>query len=190
MDSFPQTIHFIGTNTPRQQELTLNGLEVEGEIPAEINGAFFRAVPDNAQFPMFEDDIALNADGMIAKFDISPDGVSFAIKYVETERYLAEKEAGRALFGRYRNPFTDDPSVAGKDRTVANTTPVWHAGKLRHDDGGCQQQPEEAQEDEGADGIRRGRSLAHERLLSPDNQSGRRRDLPAFTRLPCASYSW
>ncbi|MEZ5697022.1 MAG: carotenoid oxygenase family protein [Sphingomonadaceae bacterium] len=129
MDSFPQTIHFIGTNTPRQQELTLNGLEVEGEIPAEINGAFFRAVPDNAQFPMFEDDIALNADGMIAKFDISPDGVSFAIKYVETERYLAEKEAGRALFGRYRNPFTDDPSVAGKDRTVANTTPLWHAGR-------------------------------------------------------------
>lgn len=130
MDSFPQTIHFIGTNTPRQQEYSLSKLEVEGEIPADINGAFFRAVPDNAQFPMFEDDIALNADGMIAKFDIGPDGVSFAIKYVETERYQAEREAGRALFGRYRNPFTDDPSVAGKDRTVANTTPLWHAGRL------------------------------------------------------------
>ncbi|WAT17520.1 carotenoid oxygenase family protein [Aurantiacibacter sp. MUD11] len=130
MGAFPQTIHFIGTNTPRQQEYSLDNLEVEGEIPAAINGSFFRAVPDNAHPPMFEDDIALNHDGMIARFDIKDGKVSFAIRYVETERYLLEKEAGRALFGRYRNPFTDDPSVKGKDRTVANTTPVWHGGRL------------------------------------------------------------
>ncbi len=127
---FPQTIHFIGTNTPRQQEYALEGLEVEGEIPAAIKGKFFRAVPDNAHEPMFEDDIALNHDGMISAFTIDGGKVDFAIRYVETERYLLEKEAGRALFGRYRNPFTDDPSVAGKDRTVANTTPVWHGHRL------------------------------------------------------------
>jgi carotenoid cleavage dioxygenase len=130
MNAFPQTIHFIGTNMPRRAEISVRDLAVEGEIPAEINGAFFRAVPDNAHAPMFEDDIALNADGMIAKFEIENGAVDFAIKYVETERYLAEKQARRALFGRYRNPFTDDPSVAGMDRTVSNTTPVWHAGRL------------------------------------------------------------
>ena len=134
MGGFPQTIHFIGTNTPRRREISVRNLEVEGEIPPEVNGAFFRAVPDNAHAPMFEDDIALNHDGMIARFNVEdgPNGksVDFDIKYVETERYLAEKEARRALFGRYRNPFTDDPSVAGKDRTVANTTPVWHGGRL------------------------------------------------------------
>ncbi|MGX7894584.1 carotenoid oxygenase family protein [Tsuneonella sp. HG222] len=130
MGAFPQTIHFIGSNTPRQLETDLHDLEVEGEIPADIDGAFFRAVPDNAHAPMFDDDIALNHDGMIAKFDIGGGKVDFAIRYVETERYLAEKKAGRALFGRYRNPFTDDPSVEGVDRTVANTTPVWHAGRL------------------------------------------------------------
>ncbi|MCB2065276.1 MAG: carotenoid oxygenase family protein [Erythrobacter sp.] len=130
MGAFPQTIHFIGTNTPRQQEYATGALEVEGTIPAAIDGAFFRAVPDNAHAPMFEDDIALNHDGMIARFDISGGKASFAIQYVETERYRLEKAAGHALFGRYRNPFTDDPSVAGKDRTVANTTPVWHGGQL------------------------------------------------------------
>ncbi len=130
MGAFPQTIHFIGTNTPRQRELSLSGLEVEGTIPAAIDGAFFRAVPDNAQVPMFEDDIALNHDGMIGRFHFHDGGVDYDMKYVETERYLAEKKAGRALFGRYRNPFTDDPSVKGMDRTVANTTPVWHAGRL------------------------------------------------------------
>ncbi len=130
MGAFPQTIHFIGTNTPRQQEYTLENLSIEGDIPAAIDGTFFRAVPDNAQVPMFEDDIALNHDGMISAFSFKDGKVGFGIRYVETERYLAEKEAGRALFGRYRNPFTDDPAVKGKDRTLANTTPVWHGGRL------------------------------------------------------------
>ncbi|OYW45852.1 MAG: carotenoid oxygenase [Sphingomonadales bacterium 12-68-11] len=130
MNAFPQTIHFIGTNTPRRLELSARNLPVEGEIPPEIDGAFFRAVPDNAHAPMFEDDIALNADGMIARFNFEQGAVDYDIRYVETERYQAEKRARRALFGRYRNKFTDDPSVEGVDRTVANTTPVWHAGRL------------------------------------------------------------
>lgn len=130
MTAYPQTIHFIGTNTPRRMELSLRNLAVEGTIPADVEGAFFRAVPDNAHAPLFDDDIALNHDGMIARFNIENCAVDFDIRYVETERYLVEKAARRALFGRYRNPFTDDPSVAGKDRTVANTTPVWHAGRL------------------------------------------------------------
>lgn len=130
MATFPQSIHFIGTNTPRRSEISIRNLAVEGQIPAEINGAFFRAVPDNAHAPMYEDDIALNHDGMIARFNVEDGHVDFDIRYVETERYKVEREARRALFGRYRNPFTDDPSVAGMDRTVANTTPVWHAGQL------------------------------------------------------------
>lgn len=130
MTAFPQTIHFTGTNTPRRIEMEVRNLEVEGTIPADVEGAFFRAVPDNAHPPMYADEIALSADGMIAKFDFTGGAVDFAIRYVETERYKLEREARRALFGRYRNPFTDDPSVAGKDRTVANTTPVWHAGRL------------------------------------------------------------
>ncbi|MCL6250335.1 carotenoid oxygenase family protein [Altererythrobacter sp. KTW20L] len=130
MTAFPQTIHFIGTNTPRRVEMSVRDLAVEGTIPADVEGAFFRAVPDNAHAPMFDDDIALNADGMIAKFDFSGGAVDFAIRYVETERYKLEREARRALFGQYRNPFTDDPAAEGKDRTVANTTPVWHAGRL------------------------------------------------------------
>ena len=39
VNAFPQTIHFIGSNKPRRLELSARNLEVEGEIPAEINGA-------------------------------------------------------------------------------------------------------------------------------------------------------
>ncbi len=130
MGAFPPTIHFIGSNTPRRMEISIRDLDVEGEIPAEIDGAFFRAVPDNPHTPMFEDDIALNADGMVSRFLFTDGAVDFDLKFVETDRYKAEKEARKSLFGQYRNPFTDDPSVEGVDRTVANTTPVWHAGRL------------------------------------------------------------
>jgi len=99
MNAFPQTLHFIGSNTPRRMEIEVRDLEVEGEIPADVNGAFFRAVPDNAHPPMFEDDIALNADGMVARFNIEDGAVDFAIKYVGTDRYKAEKKARKSLFG-------------------------------------------------------------------------------------------
>lgn len=130
MAQYPDTIHFTGLNNPVGIEWSARNLDVIGDIPAEIDGAFFRAVPDPAHPPMFDDDIALSGDGMVAKFTIKGGVVDYAIRYVETERYRLEKEARRALFGQYRNPFTDDPAVAGKDRTVANTTPVWHGGRL------------------------------------------------------------
>ncbi|WP_287459002.1 carotenoid oxygenase family protein [Sphingomonas sp.] len=130
MGAFPTTIHFTGLNTPVRTECAIRDLEVIGTIPPEISGAFFRAVPDPAHPPMFADDIVLSGDGMISRFLIADGYVDYDIRYVRTERYMLEREARRALFGRYRNPFTDDPAVAGRDRTVANTTPVWHAGRL------------------------------------------------------------
>lgn len=67
---------------------------------------------------------------MVSAIRIAGGKASFAIRYVQTERHKAEVAAGRALFGKYRNPSTDRPEAAGLDRTVANTTPVWHAGRL------------------------------------------------------------
>jgi len=128
---YPATPHFLGLNEPLGVEWEETGLEVEGRIPDDVRGTFFRAVPD-PKFPTsVQDDTVLSGDGMVSKFVFKDDGsVDGAIRYVGTARHLAEMKAGRALFGKYRNKYTDDPSVAEVDRTVANTTPVWHAGKL------------------------------------------------------------
>jgi carotenoid cleavage dioxygenase-like enzyme len=130
-NGYPETPDFLGLNEPVGKEVSLKGLTVEGDIPDDLRGAFFRAVPDPAFPPFIPDDNVLSGDGMISKLMFNDDGsVDFDLRYVQTARHQVEVAAGRALFGRYRNPFTDDPSVAGVDRTVANTTPVWHAGKL------------------------------------------------------------
>lgn len=131
MNGYPETPDFTGLNQPVKEEYKLERLEITGELPAEISGAFFRAVPDPAFPPLFSDDTALSGDGMLSKLHFPGDGtVNFGIRYVQTARHQAEVAANKALFGKYRNPFTDDQSVRNVDRSVANTTPVWHAGRL------------------------------------------------------------
>ncbi|NBC36581.1 carotenoid oxygenase [Novosphingobium sp. FSY-8] len=131
MAIFPQTSHFVGLNQPIGQEVSLKGLKLEGTLPVEVQGAFFRAVPDPHFPPKFDDDNVLSGDGMVSRVAFNADGtVDYDIAYVRTARWLAEDAAGRARFGRYRNIFTDDADVQSTDRTVANTTPVWHAGRL------------------------------------------------------------
>lgn len=131
MGAYPATPYFIGLNEPVGQEVAYTGLEVTGTIPPEIRGSFYRAVPDPAYPPKFADDHTLSGDGMVSRLSFNADGsVDFAMKFVDTARHLAEEELGRARFGKYRNPWTDDADMAGVERTVANTTPVWHAGKL------------------------------------------------------------
>jgi carotenoid cleavage dioxygenase len=127
---YPATVHYRGLNRPTHIEGSAHDLHVEGQIPPEVDGAFFRAIHDPAYPPRFENDVVLSRDGMISKIEFKNGRVSTGIRYVQTDRFLAEREAGRALFGFYRNPYSDDPSVAGVSRTVANTTPYFHGGRL------------------------------------------------------------
>jgi carotenoid cleavage dioxygenase-like enzyme len=131
MRRFPDAPEFTGLNTPLGAEYEIPDLAIEGRLPDDVEGVFFRAVPDPA-FPSYIEDGAavLSGDGMISAIRVAGGRASFAIRYVQTERHRAEVAAGRALFGKYRNPYTDRPEAAGIDRTVANTTPVWHAGRL------------------------------------------------------------
>ncbi|MGH8035106.1 MAG: carotenoid oxygenase family protein, partial [Lysobacterales bacterium] len=131
MNVFPGSPDYTGLNTPVGEEYDIAALEVEGEIPAEVEGTFFRAVPDPAFPPFIEDSGAqLSGDGMISAIRFSGGKVSCAMRFVGTARHRAEVAAGRALFGKYRNVYTDRVEARGIDRTLANTTPVWHAGRL------------------------------------------------------------
>ncbi len=130
--NFPAAPDWSGLNKPVGKEVSIKGLKAsEGEIPADVRGAFFRAVPDPQFPPFFLPDTALSDDGMVSRLLFNEDGtVDYDIKWVETPRWKAENAAGKRLFGRYRNPYTNDATVEGVEGTVSNTTPVWHAGHL------------------------------------------------------------
>ncbi|KAK8137756.1 hypothetical protein PG984_001136 [Apiospora sp. TS-2023a] len=117
-------------NRPSRFEGDIFDLEVTGEIPKEINGTFYRVQPDHRFPPLFEDDIHFNGDGSVAAIRIGNGHADFKQRYVQTDRYLAETAARRSLFGRYRNPYTDNESVRGVIRTAANTNITFWRGVL------------------------------------------------------------
>ncbi len=119
-------------DAPMRVEADIRGVQVtQGEVPEHLDGTFYRCVADR-QWPSYaENDLELfNGDGMIISFRFRKGRVDFKSRYVRTPRFAAEQEAGRALFGAYRNPFDDDPSVAGMSRGLGNTNVFFHGGRL------------------------------------------------------------
>lgn len=121
---------FQGLGYPVRVEAELIDVEIEGTIPPELNGAYYRVGPDQTYPPFHEHHWSVDGNGMLIMFRIKDGRVDYRSRYVETERFKLEREANRALFGLYRNPYLDDPSVIGKNRGTANTTVRMHAGIL------------------------------------------------------------
>lgn len=130
MSGFPASPWFTGVNAPSKAEVDVGNLEVIGTVPSEIDGAFYRVASDHQFPPKYADDIPFNGDGMISVFRFKGGRVDLKSRYVRTQRWHAERAAGRALFGKYRNRHLDDPSVKGITRDLANTNVLIHGGVL------------------------------------------------------------
>lgn len=130
MTHFPDTPSFTGFNTPSRFEGEIMDLDVIGEIPPQLNGAFYRVQPDPQFPPLLGDDIAFNGDGNVSMFHFHDGKCDYRQRYARTDKFIAERNAGRSLFGAYRNPLTDDPSVKGMYRGTANTNAFVHGGKI------------------------------------------------------------
>lgn len=113
-------------------EIELFDCEVEGKLPDGLSGVFYRVGPD-PQYPkpeQWESDIGFDGEGHVSMFHIHDGHVDYRTRYVQTQRWKAQHAARRSLFGMYRNPLTDDPSVAGLSRGTANTQVWYHHNKL------------------------------------------------------------
>lgn len=130
MIRFPEPQHPF--DRPVRIEADITGVEcVQGEIPAHLDGTYYKVVSDR-QFPSFvENDLGyFNDDGMALYFRFKDGRVDYKSRYIRTPRFNAERAAGRSLFGKYRNQFDDDPMVEGMVRGNANTNLFYHGGKL------------------------------------------------------------
>ncbi|MBT2187613.1 carotenoid oxygenase family protein [Sphingobium nicotianae] len=119
-----------GTNN--RAEIDLYDCEVEGKLPDDLDGTFFRVGPD-PQYPKpdrYAGDIGFDGEGHVSMFRIRGGHVDYRTRYAKTQRWKAQHAARRSLFGMYRNPLTDDPSVKGLSRGTANTQLFVHHQKL------------------------------------------------------------
>lgn len=127
---FPDILLYQGYSAPSRVEADVRDLEVIGEIPQALNGAYYRNCADACYPPLLGTDIFLNGDGMVHQVRFENGHADLKTRYVRTTKYKLETAARRALFGAYRNSFTDLPEVAGQDNNTANTSVMWHHGKL------------------------------------------------------------
>jgi carotenoid cleavage dioxygenase len=102
-------------------------LKVVGELPRELNGMLYRNGPN----PQFDSPGAhwFVGDGMLHAFHLESGRASYRNRWVRTPKWLAEHDAGRALFGGFGRKLPDAPASL-TDGGVANTNIIFHAGKL------------------------------------------------------------
>ena len=126
---FPQHPNLIGGFAPIQMECDAPNLVIDGDVPRDLNGTFFRNGP-NPQFAPRGQHHWFAGDGMVHAFTVSDGRVSYRNRWARTVKWKAEQKAGEALFAAF-NPMESDPSVMGMETDgIANTNIVWHAGKL------------------------------------------------------------
>lgn len=126
---FPDVSFLQGNFAPLLLECDAHDLVVEGELPRELRGSLYRNGP-NPQYPPRGASHWFAGEGMVHAFHIQDGKVAYRNRWVMTDKVRLERAAGRSLFGMFNNPMETDPSVLGKDPSLANTHIVWHAGKL------------------------------------------------------------
>ena len=128
---FPDIPLYQGWGAPLRTESAIEDLEcIQGAVPPELNGTLYRCGPDRQYPPMTGDDVFIDGEGMVHMFRFANGHVDYRSRWVHTERFKLQEKARRSLFGRYRNRYTNDPSVEGAHMGTGNTNLVWHAGKL------------------------------------------------------------
>lgn len=132
MDPWPDNAFLKGYYEPLTAECTAPDLIIEGNIPTDLNGTFYRNGP-NPQFPPKNEYHFFTGDGMIHAFTFANGRVSHMNRWARTERFKIEKRLDGSYFSGM-NPLDTDPRlldfVLTDKEGVANTSVIYHGGRL------------------------------------------------------------
>jgi all-trans-8'-apo-beta-carotenal 15,15'-oxygenase len=94
--------------------------EVEGEVPRWLRGTWYVNGPARFRRGGLAYRHWLDGDGYVASLRFGDDGVHFAGRFVRSHKFVAEEDAGRALFRAFGTGFPGDQLLRG----VALASPV------------------------------------------------------------------
>src|ERR1700751_1262177 len=98
---FPNTMDFAGWNAPSRIECDIYDLVTEGEVPEEINGSWYRSIPDPQYSPKMGQDPFLGRGAMMAFFRFENRQAVFKLPSVKTDLGKPGGAARRSLYGLY-----------------------------------------------------------------------------------------
>ena len=115
---------------PVTAERDVADLTVTGELPPELRGALLRNGPN----PQFSNDHSgahlFTGDGMLHAIRLDNGRAAYSNRWIRTPKFIAEHDAGHALYGGYVAKFDADAAQRNFKDGVANTHVVFHGGRL------------------------------------------------------------
>jgi carotenoid cleavage dioxygenase-like enzyme len=117
-----------GNFAPVHDELDLSELEVIGELPPDLRGAFVRVGP-NPQHPPRGRYHWFDGDGMVHSVTFTASGAHYKNRWIRTEGFLKERARGEAIWTGLAEP-PDLMNPEGAFKNVANTAFVQFQGEL------------------------------------------------------------
>jgi len=116
---------------PVTDEVDVADLEISGQLPAGLDGAFVRNGP-NPRFEPLGKYHMFDGDGMLHSVRLVDGQAHYRNRWIRTAGLAAEERAGRALYGglgEMRFPSPDEVGDAGAMKNPANTNLIHHAGR-------------------------------------------------------------
>jgi carotenoid cleavage dioxygenase len=112
----PATVaELSGRFEPVDTEIDVTELPVEGELPRDLTGAYFRNGSNPRFNPLGSYTYPLEGDGMVHGLWLEEGRARYANRWVRTKGMEAEERAGRALFGGLLTPSFVDTALLGPD---------------------------------------------------------------------------
>jgi carotenoid cleavage dioxygenase-like enzyme len=120
--------YLAGPHGPTHEELTIADLEVEGELPLDLNGVYVRNGP-NPQFEPRGRYHWFDGDGMVHAVHIADGHATYRNRWVRTAGFERERTNGEPLWRGIMEPFAENPADAA-EKDTANTDIVYHRDRL------------------------------------------------------------
>jgi len=122
-----------GAWRPQRTEYDAWDLDVEGEIPGDLEGVYLR----NTENPLLEPIRTyhpFDGDGMLHSISFAGGQARYHNRFVRSDGFLAEREAGRSLWaGVAENPSValreDSPCARPRMKDASSTDVVVHRGR-------------------------------------------------------------
>lgn len=128
--------HLSGNFAPVGPELNVDNLPViAGRIPPDLAGAYMRNGP-NPLFKPIAFAYPMDGDGMIHAVYFNNGRARYRNRFVQTPGLVAERRAGRAIYGSFTHPVPIDPKLLqpgdpqGPFKNGAFINILQHAGRL------------------------------------------------------------
>ncbi|GEL22388.1 carotenoid cleavage dioxygenase [Pseudonocardia sulfidoxydans NBRC 16205] len=128
-------IHLTGPYAPVTAEVDVTDLPVEGELPADLDGAYLRNGPNPRFSPVGSYTYPLDGDGMLHRVEISGGRARYTNRFVRSPMLVKEEEVGHAIWPGLLSPWRPDadevgPHLAGTVRDLPDINVVRHGGRL------------------------------------------------------------